>query len=34
MSKNGFPPTKSLLGPTSIAFQFQEYFEGQSVYPS
>lgn len=27
-------PTRSLLGPTSIAFQEKEYFEGQFVNPS
>ena len=27
-------PTRSLLGPTSMAFQFQEYLDGQLVNPS
>ena len=31
---NDFLPTRSRLGPTSMAFHDQEYLDGQSVYPS
>lgn len=33
-SKTKHPPTRSLLGPTSIEFQFQEYLDGHRQNPS
>ena len=33
-SKTKYPPTRSLLGPTSIEFQFQEYLDGHRQNPS